>query len=41
MMMERAGQILKAVFGYGDFISLQREVVEIVLGGRDGEDYES
>jgi ATP-dependent DNA helicase RecQ len=35
MMMERAKQILKAVFGYDHFISLQREVVENVLGGRD------
>jgi ATP-dependent DNA helicase RecQ len=33
--MEKARQILKAVFGYHDFISLQREVVENVLGGRD------
>ena len=33
--MEQARQILKAVFGYDDFISLQREVIENVLGGRD------
>ena len=33
--MERARQILKTVFGYDDFISLQREVVENVLGGLD------
>ena len=35
MMMEQARRILKAVFGYDDFISLQREVVKNVLGGRD------
>lgn len=33
--MERAGQILKAVFGYDDFISLQRAVIANVLAGRD------
>ena len=35
IMMERAQQILKAVFGYDDFISLQRAVIENVLAGRD------
>lgn len=34
-MIERARQVLKSVFGYDDFISLQREVIESVLGGRD------
>ena len=34
-MMERARHILKTIFGYDDFISLQREVVENVLAGRD------
>ena len=33
--MERARHILKTIFGYDDFISLQREVVENVLAGRD------
>lgn len=33
--MERARHILKTIFGYDDFISLQREVVENVLTGRD------
>jgi ATP-dependent DNA helicase RecQ len=35
MMIERSRDILKAVFGYDDFISLQREVIENVLRGRD------
>ena len=33
--MEKARHILKTVFGYDDFISLQREVIEHVFGGRD------
>jgi len=34
-MIERARGILRSVFGFDDFISLQREVIESVLGGRD------
>ncbi len=33
--MERARQLLKTVFGYEDFISLQREIIGNVLAGRD------
>jgi len=34
-MIERARHILKEVFGYDEFISLQREVIANVLGGSD------
>jgi ATP-dependent DNA helicase RecQ len=34
-MIEQAKHILKSVFGYDRFISLQREVIENVLGGKD------
>ncbi len=34
-MIERARHILKSVFGYDRFISLQEEVITSVLGGRD------
>src|SRR5512140_183599 len=34
-MIERAKNILKTVFGYDEFISLQRDVIENVLSGKD------
>jgi ATP-dependent DNA helicase RecQ len=34
-MIEQAKKILKSVFGYDEFISLQRDVIENVLSGRD------
>jgi ATP-dependent DNA helicase RecQ len=34
-MIERAKSILKSVFGYDRFISLQKDVIENVLSGRD------
>ena len=33
-MIERAKNILKTVFGYEGFISLQQDVIENVLSGR-------
>ena len=34
-MIERAKNILKTVFGYEGFISLQQDVIENVLSGKD------
>lgn len=34
-MIERARHLLKSVFGYDRFISLQQDVIQNVLGGRD------
>lgn len=34
-MIEQAKRILKSVFGYDQFISLQQGVIENVLRGRD------
>ncbi len=34
-MIEKAAKILKSVFGYDEFISLQQEVIQNVLGGAD------
>lgn len=35
IMIERAKSLLKSVFGYDGFISLQKDVIESVLKGRD------
>ena len=34
-MIDRAKEILRSVFGYARFVSLQQNVIESVLGGRD------
>ncbi len=34
-MESRAGQVLKKVFGYGDFKPFQKEIIDAVMAGRD------
>ncbi len=34
-MIDRAKEILRSVFGYDRFVSLQQNVIESVLGGKD------